>query len=613
MSDSSGNRPDYPPAPPGSPPRPRLVWDGDCGFCGYWARYWQKLTGDAVEYRPYQDVAAEYPDVPVGEFRRASQYIAPDGRRAAGAEATFATLTHAPGKGFWLWLYVNLPGFAWVSELAYRVISTHRSAAFRVTRLLWGKDLEPPRYDLVSFLFLRLLGLIYLSAFLSFTHQADGLIGSHGILPVAEFVKDVSSRIGATRFFLAPMAFWLDSSDSAIHAVCLAGVAVSILLALGVLTRVSLVLLYLLYLSLFNAGQIFMGYQWDIFLLETGFLALLLTLWRPAGIWLLRWLLFRFMFMSGVVKLASGDPNWWNLSALSYHFLTQPLPTPVAWHAAQLSEGFLKFATGATFAVELGLPFLIFFPRRARCITAVGVLLLESLISLTGNYNWFNLQTMLLCLPLFDDAALRRIVPGALRRLGGRAPREPSRATKIAIAGLAFVIVVASLDLMDERFGGGQLFGASALAEAVEPLHIVNGYGLFAVMTTARHEIVIEGSNDGTSWQEYEFRYKPGDLARPAQWNVPDQPRLDWQMWFAALDDPRRLPWFFHFLEKLLRNEPAVTALLAKNPFPGDPPTYIRAAYYDYTFADPAQTAQGIWWNRRYLGLYFPASHLNRQ
>src|SRR5262249_2718792 len=116
------------------------------------------------------------------------------------------------------------------------------------------------------------------------------------------------------------------------------------------------------------------------------------------GIWLLRWLLFRFMFMSGVVKLASGDPNWWNLSALSYHFLTQPLPTPIAWYAAQLSPGVLKFATASTFFIELVLPFLIFLPRRPRFVAAVGFLMLQLSIVLTGNYNWFNLQTMLLCL-----------------------------------------------------------------------------------------------------------------------------------------------------------------------------------------------------------------------
>src|SRR5205807_2572370 len=170
---------------------------------------------------------------------------------------------------------------------------------------------------------------------------------------------------------------------------------------------------------------------WDTFLLEAGFAALLLSVAPTPGIWLLRWLLFRFMFMSGVVKLLSGDPNWWNLSALSYHFLTQPLPTTVAWHAAQLPPSLLRVTTGGMFCVELLLPFLICFPRRPRFVAAFGILLLEACIFLTGNYNWFNLQTMLLCLVLFDDAALRKLLPGGLRRL--LQPRERRRAPRRAI------------------------------------------------------------------------------------------------------------------------------------------------------------------------------------
>ena len=228
-----------------------------------------------------------------------------------------------------------MPGFAAVSEWAYAFIAAHRSAFFRISLLLWGKNHEPPRYDLVSFLFLRLLGLVYLAAFVSFAVQAQGLIGSHGILPLAELVDAVAGRFGPERFFLVPMVFWLNDSDVAIQAVCWAGAGLSLLLVVNLLPRLCLFLLFALYLSLFYAGQVFMSYQWDMFLLETGFAALLLSFATTPGIWLLRWLLFRFMFMSGVVKLLSGDPNWWNLSALSYHFLTQPLPTPLAWYAAQ--------------------------------------------------------------------------------------------------------------------------------------------------------------------------------------------------------------------------------------------------------------------------------------
>jgi predicted DCC family thiol-disulfide oxidoreductase YuxK len=588
--------------------RPVLVYDGDCGFCGYWARYWQKLTGERVAYRPYQEVAAQYPAIALAEFQRAVQFISPDGRRASAAEASFLTLSHARGKGIWLWLYRRLPGFAPLAERAYAFTAAHRPAFFRISHLLWGRNYEPPRYELVSFLFLRGFGLIYLAAFLSFAVQAQGLIGSHGILPLAELTDAISASAGRERFWLMPMLFWWSSSDTAIDVVCGAGVIFSLLLVCNLLTRLSLVLLYVLYLSLLYAGQAFMTYQWDTFLLEGGFLALVLSFARMPGIWLLRWLLFRFMFMSGVVKLISGDPNWWNLSALSYHFVTQPLPTPLAWYAAQLPPAVLKFATGTVFSIELGLPFLIFAPRRLRFCAAFGILLLELCILLTGNYNWFNLQTMWLCLPLFDDAALRRLLPARLiSRLPIAAHDRPlRRATAVAVGALSFLIVLCSLVEMDMRFGGSPPAFARQIDRLTEPIHIVSSYGLFAIMTTRRDEIVIEGSSDGIEWREYEFRYKPGDLFRAPPWNIPHQPRLDWQMWFAALEDPQRLPWFWRLLQKLLENEPSVTALLRKNPFPEKPPVYLRAQFYDYSFTDEAGKTTGRWWERRLLGLYFP-------
>jgi predicted DCC family thiol-disulfide oxidoreductase YuxK len=592
----------------GGASRPVLVYDGDCGFCGYWARYWQKLTGERVAYRPYQQVAAQYPSIALTEFQRAVQFITPDGRHASAAEASFLTLSYARGKGAWLWLYRRLPGFAPLAERAYAFTAAHRPAFFRLSRWLWGGSYEPPQYELVSFLFLRGYGLIYLAAFLSFAVQAQGVIGSHGIMPLAELTDAAAAGAGRARLWLMPMVFWWSSSDIAIQMVCWAGVLFSILLTCNVLSRLSLVLLYVLYLSLLYAGQVFMTYQWDTFLLEGGFLALVLSWARMPGIWLLRWLLFRFMFMSGVVKLLSGDPNWWNLSALSYHFATQPLPTPLAWYAAQLPPAALRLATAAVFFIELVLPFLIFTPRRLRFCAAFGILLLQVSILLTGNYNWFNLQTMWLCLLLFDDAALRRLLPPRLIRLP-RAAAEHDRLPRAAAFGvgvLTALLVCCSLVDMDLRFGGNPPAFAQEISRFTEPLHIVSSYGLFAIMTTRRDEILIEGSSDGIEWREYEFRYKPGDLFRAPPWNIPHQPRLDWQMWFAALDDPRRLPWFWRFLQRLLENEPSVTALLQKNPFPDKPPVFVRAQYYDYSFTDEAGKATGRWWERHVLGLYFP-------
>jgi predicted DCC family thiol-disulfide oxidoreductase YuxK len=594
---------------------PRLVYDGNCAFCSYWARYWQRLTGDSVDFRPYQEVAAQYPAIPLADFQRAAQYIMPDGRHAGAAEASFLILSHARGKGFWLALYRKLPGFAAISERVYAFIAARRSAFYRISLFLYGRDYHPPQYDLISFLFLRLFGVIYFSAFLSFGVQAPGLVGSHGILPLAEAVAAVTGSVGPERFFLMPMVFWWNASDFAIRAVCWTGAGLSVLLVFNLLPRLSLFLLYVLYLSLLYGGQGFMTYQWDTFLLETGFLALLLSFATVPGTWLLRWLLFRFMFMSGMVKLLSGDPNWWSLSALSYHFLTQPLPTPLAWYAAHLSVPVLKFATGATLAVELILPMLIFCPRRLRFYAAFGIFLLQSCILATGNYNWFNLQTMLLCLPLLDDVAVQKILPERLIRLLTARVRtdRPRRVTSAVIGALTLLIVLCSLVQMDKRFGGSPPVAAVAIEDLIEPLHIVSSYGLFAVTTTERDEIVIEGSDDGVAWREYEFWYKPGNREQRPPWNIPHQPRLDWQMWFAALEDPQRLPWFWNFVQRLLENEPAVTALMKKNPFPDKPPVYVRALFYDYTYADSEAKAKGIWWDRRLLGLYFPAMRLNTQ
>jgi hypothetical protein len=378
-----------------------------------------------------------------------------------------------------------------------------------------------------------------------------------------------------------------------------------------VLPRLSLLALYVLYLSLLYAGQTFMSFQWDTFLLEAGFLSLLMSFAPRPGIWLLRWLLFRFMFMSGVVKLLSGDPHWWDLSALSYHFFTQPLPMPLAWYAAHLSPSALRFATAGLFFVELVLPFLIVCPRRLRFSAAFGILLLQSCILITGNYNWFNLQTMLLCLLLFDDAAFQKCLPRRLVNvLSTRLRQRSSKAASIVVGAWGLFLVLVSLVQMDQRFGGSPPTALREMDQLIEPMRMVSSYGLFAVMTTERNEIIVEGSDDGVEWREYAFQYKPGDVARRPPWNIPHQPRLDWQMWFAALDDPRRVNWFPHFLERLLQNEPTVTALLEKNPFAEKAPQYIRAQFYGYTFSSAEEMQKGLWWQRRSMGLYFPVVRL---
>lgn len=588
---------------PAADARPVLIYDGDCDFCRYWADYWHALTGERMRYAPYQRVAQDYPRISVDDFRAAVQYVGADGRVARAAEASFLTLSHAPHNAIWIRLYRRLPGFAWASERAYASIAAHRPLAFRITRALWGPSPTPPRHQRTIGLFLRVLALIYLAAFVSFGVQILGLVGAHGVLPLAPYLAELHALLGPAAWLHAPTLFWLDASDAALQLACAAGAALSLLLAFGVAPRVCLALLAVLYLSLFYAGQVFMEFQWDLLLIEIGWLAIALQSGSRLALWLGRWLLFRVVFLSGVVKLASGDPSWANLTALQYHFETQPLPTPLAWYAHQLPDPLLAALAAVHFAIELGFVFLIFLPRRARFVAAGAIVALQLGIMASGNYGFFNLQVLALCLLLLDDAALAR-VPQWLARI---ARREPGRLAARAIGLYALVVMPVSTIQIYEAFARRAASGpAAAVKDFVAPLRAVNPYGVFAHMVTERLELVVEGSADGRTWREYAFKYKPGDPRQAPRWVIPHQPRLDWQLWFAALGNLESDPWVTRFMARLLENSPDVLALLAANPFPDRPPVQVRARLERYRFGAPAAHAQGIWWERNEIGLYAP-------
>jgi predicted DCC family thiol-disulfide oxidoreductase YuxK len=586
---------------------PTLVFDGDCGICRYWVNYWRELTEERVDYRPYQVAAADFPQIPPDAFQRAIQLIEPDGRVYSGAAATLRVLRHAPGRAAWWWCYVHLPGFAALSEWGYGFFARRRGLLNGLTKLLWGPALQAERYQLLSWIFLRLFGAIYVAAFVSLAVQVQGLIGRHGILPAADYLAAVHQALGNSAYRLLPTLFWTNSSDAALFAGTVVGAVLGVLVVADRWTRPALAGLFALYLSYVHAGQEFMSFQWDSLLLETGFLAIFLTARSRIVVWLYRWLVFRYLFLAGVVKLLSGDPTWRSLTALEYHFWTQPLPTPLAWYAAQLPRWLLMGGTAAALVIELGAVFLIFLPRRLRAAAAWSVLLLQSMILLTGNYNFFNLLTMLLCLFLFDDAALRRIVP----RLQVRAVPSAGRAATAVAAVLAFLLVPVGINRIWQTVARGNLPGLGTLSQAVSPFMIVNSYGLFAVMTVTRPEIVIEGSSDGNVWREYVFRYKPGPLTRPPPWDIPHQPRLDWQMWFAALGDVRDSPWVLSLMARLLEGSQPVLGLFASNPFADRPPRYVRAELYDYQFTDRrTRSRTGQWWLRRREATYVPPIRL---
>jgi lipase maturation factor 1 len=449
-------------------------------------------------------------------------------------------------------------------------------------------------------LFVKALAVIYLIAFLSFGVQADGLVGSQGILPVANYLRGVHGELGARAWWFVPSVFWINSSDWALRVVWIAGAAVSIVLALGFFRRVCLVVLLVLYLSISTAGQDFLSFQWDILLLEAGFLAIFLDT-TPLRVWLFRWLVFRLMFMSGLVKLLSGDASWRNLTALSFHYETQPLPTPIAWYMFQLPGWFQKASTLFVFVVELAVPLLFFAPLRIRRIAGGVTIGLQVLILLTGNYTFFNLLAIALCLFLFYDSR------------ASAAPVESRTHRAVTMALAAFVVTTSGLQLL-EMLSFPLPGVATKYLAWVSPLRIVNTYGLFAVMTTTRPEIVVEGSNDGDHWQAYEFRYKPGDVKRAPPWVEPYQPRLDWQMWFAALGSAQQNPWFYAFAARLLQGSAPVLRLLAQNPFAAGAPRYLRAVVYDYQFTDWAERRRtGDWWRREMKGIYMAPVSLRGQ
>jgi lipase maturation factor 1 len=575
------------------PDEPLVIFDGHCGFCRIWIEYWKVITRGRVAYAPSQEVASRYPQIPPEEFGQSVQLVMPasspdqDGDVLRGARAVFVTLTCAPGMAWLLWAYQHVPGFAAVTEAAYRWIAAHRTFFYHLTRLTFGKRIRPLETAKVEWLFLRLLAAVYFAAFASLAMQITGLIGGRGILPASGYLAAVSKVLGAGAYWKAPTIFWLAHSDRFLETVCWTGAAISMLLfsalLVGHLERIALVCLYVLYLSLCTAGQDFLSFQWDALLLETGFLAIFLGNSKIVVL-LFRWLLFRLMFLSGAVKLTSHDPVWRDWTALAFHYMTQPL-------------GLQRFSTAATMFIELVIPFLFFAPRRWRFFGAGLALFLQALIFLTGNYTFFNLLTMSLCLFLFDDHALQKL------RLASRKVRTNRPAVIAAVA----VVLFLSVSELHEMFFESSPEPENALVRFAQPFQIANTYGLFASMTTSRPEITVQGSNDGETWLDYGFRYKPGDLRQPPRWVAPYQPRLDWQMWFAALSDYRSSPWFINFMVRLLQESPAVVGLLGANPFPDAPPKYVRAELFDYSFTDFAtRRATGQWWVRKPRGLYFP-------
>jgi lipase maturation factor 1 len=486
-----------------------------------------------------------------------------------------------------------------------------------------------------NWIFLRLLGLVYVVAFWSLSRQIAALIGTEGILPAHAYMDSArafvaAEHIGPDRYRLLPTLCWISASDPFLHVLTFAGIGLGALLVAGVLPAVVVPLLWIDYLSLSVVAREFLSYQWDALLLEAGLLAIFvapLVLVERArspvapprlGVWLMLWLVFRLMFGSGVVKLASGDPTWRTLTAMTFHYETQPIPTPLAWYAHQLPLWFQKTSTAATLVIELIAPLFIAGPRTLRFAAFALLVGLQLVIALTGNYAFFNILSASLCVyVLADQQKVGVSFQGARDGHAESVARHRSRVQRVRdalLVGLAIVTVPISATTFVARMGIAlPIYPLIApVADFIEPLRSVNTYGLFAVMTTTRPEIIIEGSNDGERWEPYEFAYKAGDVRRPPPWVAPHQPRLDWQMWFAALGDASGEPWFQRFCRRLLAGSPEVLRLMAHDPFAGRPPRFIRALLYQYHYAPADDHRRGLWWTRERLGDYMPPMSADR-
>ena len=510
---------------------------------------------------------------------------------------------------------------------------------------------DGPGYLWPRWLFLRSLGLVFFSAFYSLLFQVDGLIGPHGILPAGPYLHTLAERLGHRAYWYAPTLLWLGNSPVFLGALCWIGLAASVLLVFNRWPRASLAVCLIVYLSFVAALQVFSSYQSDGMLLCAGFLSLFFAPpgMRPglgeqqppsrASLFLLRWLWFTIYFESGIVKLASHDPQWRNLTALDQYYQNGPLPNWIGWYAQQLPHAFHAATALATLIIELGIVWMMLLPRRWRIACFFIVTPFQIGIILTANLAFLNHLVLVLGFLLLDDEFLRsvtgkqgirkwkleignwklRAIAEKVKHLtptsGPQTPDSvrPSRLSRVVrhvslalsafFLSWVFYVMTALLVLM---LVPGLPLPVSPIL-ALQPFRIANQYGLFAVMTNARYEIEFQGTTDGEHWIPYPFRYKPQDTHEPPRIYAPYQPRFDWNLWFASLGHWRENFFVVRTEIKLLEGSKSVLALFAANPFRNQPPRQVRAVLWQYWFTDLAtKRAQGLWWRREWRGLYAP-------
>lgn len=448
----------------------------------------------------------------------------------------------------------------------------------------------------------RGLAACHVVALLSFAWQADILVGPQGLAPVGERLRLIAENGGMAS---TPTLLWFWPTLGGVYALCAVGLVLAVALIAGLPWEgPALLAAWAVYLSICTVADPFLSFQWDTLLLEATFVALLVARWtRNApdpprwAWWALWWLVFRLMFFGGWVKIASGDPTWADFTALDYHFWTQPLPNPVSRWAAHWPHAVHAVGVGFTFAVELLAPWPIPFGRWPRLVAAAAFTSLMGMLAFTGNYGFFQLLAVVLCVPLLDDG----FVPAWLgRRLGPETPGRPWRVN----LGLPVALGWAFLTLLWIPGFRALPRPAQQLLVWAAPFRSANPYGLFAVMTTDRIEIVFEGSwDDGATWRELDLRYKPGPVDRVPAQIAPHMPRVDWQLWFAALGTCRDNPWVPWLMQRTVDGSEPIERLFVPGTFDRGPPDAMRAQAFRYRFTEPG--AADVW-SREPLGLYCP-------
>ena len=577
---------------------------------------------------------------------------------------------------------------------------------------------------LVQILFLKLFTIIYIIAFSSLFVQIPGLFGKDGLLPIRNHLERIEKHFGSKKYNTLPTIFWASNEinnyivqlfpslrnfqpeDNVIHLLCLFNIFLGICVLFDHKCKLftkfwTFFIMWGSYLSIFLVGQTFLSFDWDLLILETGFLAMFFVPTEKNRHFfidqisvvtreLLRWLMFRYQFANGVVKLLHSGQVWQSLSAMDWYFESQPLPTPFSRLCHFLPEFTKKFGTANILFTELFLPFLLYAPFRTfRILSIVYQMLFQVIVLVTGNYGWLQFHIIVLYIPLLDDKFLLQYCPKWLAKClgianikiyGAKNEEIKTKQNHHWIGIVAFVSVVFCIfmfyfpvksfttifDMTSLRntFLDQILLKISILMtiifvifnlaryslksnpskkkviasslknifsliffslvflsslypfltgteanmnflpidqtflknfnEKIKSFHIANSYGTHQMMNRdgPRLELIIQGSYDNKDWYDYEFFYKPGNVTERCKYNIPHQPRLDWQMWLAVSSDLTHEPWMINMIGRLFSNSESVLTLIKYNPFEKNPPNYLRIKKYQYAFEAPGSSNQ---------------------